>query len=462
MYDPTTSPNRLLFRFSKIMGLLCIATATAPSFCFVTQLHISTAAIVRFALAIVAPLVIGGTGALTIEWRRYSNRPMGKPLVWEMTGLIALLLVWLATLWMVYLSHADLWLFSAISVPFAPAWLLKLGCWIVIAVGSRIAWYRWFDAISMVLSFLAIAAWLAQAIYIVRHGGGNDPTTLQAIILFDALPPVIIGGGMLVAAAVARRRRLRGARLLEFGGLAALFLSVLLTDGVGTVFVSGHTYADLARQTYLFLGTKLLSAIVIGGASWLVRKRNRVAEHSLPESAAGPTGNPVAASLDSRPVRRLPDLLSFLAVLFIWFCAVPIPPYLHITLIIPGPSMFVAGFPVGLVGVVALLAAGLLRAGRDRSRIVALELFGVIALTMVFVAAALPFATNIGAIKDAWLLWLMLLSWVLFGLVMVAKLVCMAAAMIRRRERMQFSLLGLLALMIGCGALAMYWRLWRS
>jgi hypothetical protein len=124
--------------------------------------------------------------------------------------------------------------------------------------------------------------------------------------------------------------------------------------------------------------------------------------------------------------------------------------------------MFVAGFPVGLVGVVALLAAGLLRAGRDRSRIVALELFGVIALTMVFVAAALPFASNIGAIKDAWLKSLMLLSWVSFGSVMVTKLVCIAAAMIRRRERMQFSLLGLLALMVGCGALVMYWHLWRS
>ena len=70
--------------------------------------------------------------------------------------------------------------------------------------------------------------------------------------------------------------------------------------------------------------------------------------------------------------------------------------------------MFVAGFPVGLVGVFALLAAGLLRGGRDRSRIVPLELFGVIALTMMFVAAALPYATNIGAISDARLKSLML------------------------------------------------------
>ena len=91
-----------------------------------------------------------------------------------------------------------------------------------------------------------------------------------------------------------------------------------------------------------------------------------------------------------------------------------------------------------------------------------MELFGVVALTMMFVAAALPYATSIGAISDAWLKSLMLFSWVLFGSVMVAKLVCIIASMIRRRERLQFSLLGLLALMIGCGALVMYWRLWRS
>jgi hypothetical protein len=354
-------------------------------------------------------------------------------------------------------------LFYALSIALVPSWLLKLACWIVIAVGSRIAWYRWFDAISMALGLIAIAAWLAQAVYILCHGGGNDPASARLIVLFDALPPGIVGGGMLVAAAVARhRRRLRGARLLEFGGLAALSLSVLLTSGVGALFVSDPSYVDLAPLTCLFLGAKIISTVVIGGASWLVARRISATEPCLPESFAGPTGNTVAARSESGPVRRLPDLLSFLAVLFTWFCVVPIVPSRQVPLIIPGPSMFVAGFPVGLVGVVALLAAGLLRAGRDRSRIVALELFGVIALTMVFVAAALPFAMSIAAINDAWLMRLMLLSWALFGSVMATKLVCIAVAMIRRRERMQFSVLGLLAFTIGCGALAMYWRLWRS
>ena len=31
----------------------------------------------------------------------------------------------------------------------------------------------------------------------------------------------------------------------------------------------------------------------------------------------------IASSAESQPVKRLPDLLSFLAVLFIWFCVVP-------------------------------------------------------------------------------------------------------------------------------------------
>ena len=78
---------------------------------------------------------------------------------------------------------------------------------------------------------------------------------------------------MLVAAAVARhRRRLRAGRLLEFGGLAALSLSVLLTSGVGALFVSDPSYVDLAPLTCLFLGAKIISTVVIGGTRWLVYK----------------------------------------------------------------------------------------------------------------------------------------------------------------------------------------------
>ena len=81
---------------------------------------------------------------------------------------------------------------------------------------------------------------------------------------------------------------------------------------------------------------------------------------------------------------------------------------------------------------------------------------------MVFVAAALPFATNVGAIKNRSVFWLTPTSWGLFGVTMAAKLACVAAGTIRRRERMQFSILGLLAFVVGCGVLAMYWRFWRS
>jgi len=80
---------------------------------------------------------------------------------------------------------------------------------------------------------------------------------------------------------------------------------------------------------------------------------------------------------------------------------------------------------------------------------------------MVFVAAALPVARSIGGLRDPWITWLTLLSWFLFGLAMVTKLAFMAAGMIRRRERMQISLLGMLGFVAGCGALAMYWRVWQ-
>ena len=93
---------------------------------------------------------------------------MGKALVWEMGGLLTLLLAWLVTLWVAQLSDVDLWLFFALSIALVPAWLLKLGCWVVIAIGPRVAWYRWFDAISMALGLIALAAWLAQAVYNLR------------------------------------------------------------------------------------------------------------------------------------------------------------------------------------------------------------------------------------------------------------------------------------------------------
>ena len=164
----------------------------------------------------------------------------------------------------------------------------------------------------------------------------------------------------------------------------------------------------------------------------------------------------------ARAVGRLPDLLSFLAVLFLWFCVVPMPSSPAVPLMVAGPSMFVAGFPVGMVGVLALLAAGMFRGGRERNRVVALELFGVVALMTVYVAAALPFAMNLGEIKSDWVKWLMLGSWALFGTATAGKLVLIATGLIRRRERMRFTVLDVLAFTVGCGALLMYWRFWRS
>ncbi len=513
MDDPTISADRLLFRISRVLGLLCVASAAAVPFYFFTQVGQPSAAAMRFGLAIIAPLAIGGTGALTIASRPRRKPRLGKALVWELVGIAGIALAWMsmfaqAYYFPIFFTTFDLQRFALFSVPLAVVLPAKLGCWLLMvgrnyrfeigkvrAEGAaqgkagesslptppgffvpRALLHRWFDAIASTFSVLLIIAWAAQMVFIIGHCRG-DSISERTYILYDAVPPGIIGSGMLLAAAVARaRRKVWGARLLGFGGMVALALSTVLTDGLSPLVVSKYeavcdvrsSYASFAEMTIFLLLAKTVSAIAIGAVRWLT---DTLLVPAPPEVSPEVQSSPFnLGKLWAQPGGRLADLLSFLAVLFIWFFPEPISHRYDfaIELLVPGPSMFVAGFPIGLVGVIALIAVGLLRTGRDRSQLFLLELFGIVALSMLFTSAALPYMEAMWrapsqALRgyDSWIAWLLLLSWFSFGLTAAGKVACIAAGLISRERRAKVSLTAVAAFIVGCGCLAVYWRAWQ-
>ena len=472
MTDSAVPPKRLLLRVSNALGLLCIATAAVVPMCFLSSQRNETAAAIRFGLTIIAPLAIAATGALTMASHRGANCSLRRALAWELAGIIGLALAWLVTLLVARRTPLELATFVGFSAPFVLVWLLKLGCWLClifspdvalanpsVLTANRARLLRRLDAIVLLLSLAAAGAWAAEALFLLTQLRGDNADVARSIMLFDALPPGFLAGALLVAAAVARRRqRARDARLLGCAGLTCLAATLAYTDLIGRSTLSHNVltlgadtiFQPVATASLIFLGARLVAGLLVGAIrTW------------IGDPAAAVSLAPSRDQSDrSRAVGRMPDLLSFLAVLLTWFCVVPVPDNYVYPLVIPGAGMFIAGFPVGIVGVGALLATGLLRAGPDRRRLLPLELFGVLALMLLFVAGALPIARNIMHVRPIWVGVLVHVSWLLFSLTIGAKLAWLAAGLIRRRERAQFSLLGILAFVAGCGALLMYWREW--
>lgn len=335
------------------------------------------------------------------------------------------------------------------------------------ALSQREAWLSsLLNSVALALSFVAWGTWFALALWVLCGPGASVVSEeFRKIVFFDALPPGRLSGALLAAAALARRwKRIPGARLLEFAGLAALVTPAALMAFAArelelSTLSSQFTFMELAAAAELFLGAKIVSAIVIGAIRWIDR---RASNARAPAIRHRTEANITSLEAQLRPVSRLQDLFSFLVVLSVWFCVVPMPRLMasSMPIFVPGPVMFVAGFPVGLVGVAALFAAGLLRGSHDRQRVVGLELFGIAALAMLQIAAALPFAQQVNGIHPDLIRWV--LAWTLFGTLIGAKLILIAFGLVRRSERLQFTLLGLLAFTLGCGALLMYWRAWQS
>ena len=214
--------------------------------------------------------------------RRRKYLPLGNALLRELAGIVGIALAWLAMFWEAKVYGVESWQFFVASLPFALAWLAKLACWMLIAARYRTASIGWVEAVSLAFGIAAVAAWLAQIGFLLDHLPSNDPAVVpenlgaifQNILWFDALPPGIVAGGMFIAASIARHRQSpESARLLEFGGLMALALSILFTIGMGHAALASNdfderAYLDFVELAVVAVGVKIAWMAVIGGIRW--------------------------------------------------------------------------------------------------------------------------------------------------------------------------------------------------